>query len=102
VLAAGIVPDVEILKVGHHGSRTASSTPFLQAAKPECAIYMAGKNNRYDHPHQETITNLCEIGAEIYGTDIHGTIIITTDGLTYSVLPSNNVPSVVCPASGNS
>jgi len=97
MLAEGIVPDVEILKVGHHGSRTASSIQFLQVAKPECAIYMAGQDNSYGHPHQETIANLCEIGAEIYGTDIHGTIVITTDGVTYNLLPSNNVPPVVCP-----
>jgi len=99
MLAAGIVPDVEILKVGHHGSRTASSVQFLQVSKPECAIYMAGQGNSYGHPHQETITNLCEIGAEIYGTDIHGNIVVTTDGVTYNVLPSNNVPPVVCPPS---
>ena len=97
MLAEGIVPDVEILKVGHHGSETASSLQFLQAAEPECAIYMAGQGNSYGHPHQETIVNLCEVGAEIYGTDIHGTIVITTDGETYNVLPSNNVPPVVCP-----
>jgi beta-lactamase superfamily II metal-dependent hydrolase len=101
MLAAGIVPDVEILKVGHHGSRTASSVQFLQAAKPECAIYMAGQGNSYGHPHQETITNLCEISAEIYGTDIHGTIVVTTDGVTYNVLPWNNVPPVVCPTYSN-
>jgi beta-lactamase superfamily II metal-dependent hydrolase len=97
-LAADIpVPDVEILKVGHHGSRTSSSIQFLQLAKPEYAIYMAGQGNNNGYPHQETIINLCEVGAEIYGTDIHGTITITTDGETYNVLPSNNVPPMVCP-----
>ena len=95
MLMEGIVPDVEVLKVGHHGSRTASSIQFLQVAKPECAIYMAGQGNSYGHPHQETIANLCEVGAEIYGTDIHRTIIISTDGETYDLLPSNNVPPVV-------
>jgi len=98
MLADGVVPDVEILKVGHHGSRTASSIKFLEVAKPECAIYMAGQGNRYGHPHEETIINLCEAGAEIYGTDIHGTIVITTDGVTYNLTPSNNVPPVVCPS----
>ncbi len=83
MLMEGIVPDVEILKVGHHGSRSSSSTQFLDVVKPEVAIYMAGEGNSYGHPHQETITALAEVGAEIYGTDIHGTIIITTKG--YSV-----------------
>lgn len=96
MLADGVVPDVEILKIGHHGSRTASSIEFLQAAKPECAIYMAGEGNSYGHPHEETITNLCRVGAEIYGTDIHGTITVTTNGVTYNVLPVNNVPPLVC------
>ena len=85
MLSAHLIPDVEILKVGHHGSRTASSKPFLQAAKPDVAIYMAGKDNSYGHPHQETITALTEVGAETYGTDIHGTIVVTTDGKSHSV-----------------
>ena len=102
MLAEGIVPDVEVLKVGHHGSRKSSSIQFLQVAKPECAIYMAGQGNNNGHPHQETITNLCEVGAEIYGTDFHQTIRITTDGETYNLLPSSNVPQVVCPPSYDS
>ncbi|MBA7676002.1 hypothetical protein ES703_84242 [subsurface metagenome] len=85
MLAAGVVPDVEILKVGHHGSRTSSSAQFLNAVNPEVAIYMAGEGNSYGHPHQETIAALDEFGAEIYGTDIYGTIIVTTDGESYSV-----------------
>lgn len=87
MLALGIVPDVEILKVGHHGSRTASSAQFLQLVKPECAIYMAGQGNSYGHPHQETLTALAQVGAEVFGTDTCGTIVVTTDGRLFSVVP---------------
>jgi competence protein ComEC len=79
------VPDVEILKVGHHGSRTASSPAFLAETTPEVAIYMAGKGNVYGHPHEETITALTQIGAKIYGTDVNGTIVVTTDGERFSI-----------------
>lgn len=82
-----IIPEIEILKVGHHGSSTASTSTFLQAARPEIAIYMAGKNNTYGHPHQETITALREVGAKVYGTDVNGNIVVTTDGESYSVQP---------------
>ena len=87
MLVSSIVPlqDVEILKVGHHGSRTASSPDFLAAISPEKAIYMAGEGNRYGHPHEETVLTLFDIGDEIYGTDVCGTIIVTTDGETYEV-----------------
>jgi len=86
------VPDVEILKVGHHGSRTACSRNFLSATSPEVAIYMAGEDNRYGHPHEETITTLTEVGAEIYGTDIHGTIVLTTDGKMYTLQLEKQAP----------
>lgn len=85
VLGSVRLPEVEILKVGHHGSRTASSADFLGITSPEIAIYMAKVDNSYGHPHAETITALNQIGAQIYGTDINGTIIATTDGRTYSV-----------------
>lgn len=82
-----LLSDIEILKVGHHGSNTASSPDFLNVVKPDITIYMAGVGNSYGHPHQETIDALNNMGVQIYGTDINGTIIITTDGLTYSVQP---------------
>ena len=79
------VPDIDILKVGHHGSRTSSSQAFLDIIKPEAAIYMAGTDNRYGHPHAETISALQDIGADIYGTDTNGTIILVTDGVEYTI-----------------
>ncbi len=56
-----------ILKVGHHGSRTSSSRAFLDLVKPEIAIYSAGKGNTYGHPHAETIANLFAVGARYMG-----------------------------------
>jgi len=81
------LPEVEILKVGHHGSRTASSEDFLALTSPEVAIYMAGEGNTYGHPHEETIAALNSVGVTIYGTDVNGTIIVTTDGNTYLIHP---------------
>jgi competence protein ComEC len=85
MLGAGIIPDVEILKVGHHGSSSSSSARFLDAVKPKVAIYSAGEGNSYRHPHGETTAALTEVGAKIYGTDTYGTIVITTDSKSYSV-----------------
>ena len=84
-LSSVSVPDVEILKVGHHGSKTASSKDFVAITSPEVAIYMAAEGNRYGHPHEESITVLNAVGAKIYGTDIHGDIVVTTDGETYTL-----------------
>jgi beta-lactamase superfamily II metal-dependent hydrolase len=85
MISAGVLSDIDILKVGHHGSSSASSHAFLAITRPEVAIYMAGVGNPYGHPHQETLTALAGIGAKIYGTDKYGTIVIDTDGVTYSV-----------------
>ena len=85
MLSSVRLPEVEILKVGHHGSSTASSDAFLSITSPEVAIYMAGKDNTYGHPHQETIEALKQIGAKIYGTDVNGTIVVSTNGETYTV-----------------
>jgi competence protein ComEC len=87
MLVQSIVPltDIEILKVGHHGSRTASSEMFLEFTSPKIAIYMAAEGNSYGHPHEETIIALSSINADIYGTDVFGTIIVTTNGLNYEI-----------------
>jgi competence protein ComEC len=88
------VPDIEILKVGHHCSRTASSAEFLSVLTPEVAIYMAKTGNSYGHPHRETIDALLDIGAEIYGTDTCGTIVITTNGEDYQIEPEKQYDSI--------
>ena len=86
MIAAGQLQDIDILKVGHHGSRTSSSQSFLNIVRPEVAIYMAGTGNQYEHPHPETISALQAIGVQqIYGTDTCGTITATTDGNSHTV-----------------
>lgn len=85
MLANGLISHADILKVGHHGSRTASSPDFLSKLQPAVAIYSAGGG--YEHPHPETISALQNIGAAIYGTDVNGTIDVKTDGETYTVQP---------------
>lgn len=94
-LSSRQVPEAQVLKVGHHGSRTASSEEFLAAVKPEVAIYSAGTGNTYGHPHPETLAALDAVGAIIYGTDIDGSIVVTTDGKTYKVAPARQERQVL-------
>jgi len=72
----------DVLKVGHHGSYTATSQTFLDIASPTYAIISAGENNSYGHPHNETIQKLLAKNVTIYGTYLSGTIIASTDGTT--------------------
>ena len=74
-----------ILKVGHHGSRTSSTMPFLEAIQPEISIIQCGQDNPYGHPHAQAMQNLHAVGTEIYRTDVHGHIVITTDGTEYTI-----------------
>ena len=78
--------DSTVLKVGHHGSRTSTSTEYLDAVSPEIAVISVGEGNRYDHPHQETLDKLTLEGSALYRTDLHGTVRVTTDGSDYTVL----------------
>ena len=76
LLKLGNLPDIDYLKVGHHGSRYASTLEFLQAIKPEWAVISVGEGNRYGHPTEETLTRLQKVGAEIHRTDEEGTIVL--------------------------
>ena len=64
----------DILKAGHHGSKTSTSEDFLQAVSPQFAIISSGRKNRYGHPHQEVIDRLNSLGIKIFRTDLDGTI----------------------------
>lgn len=75
----------QILKMGHHGSRTSSHTGFLGAVRPHIAIYSCGANNAYGHPHPETLNRVQNMGIDVFGTDRHGTIQVVTDGKDFEV-----------------
>ena len=64
--------DIDVLKVGHHGSKTSSSKEFINEINPKYSIISVGKNNRYVHPNKEVLENLEE--SKIYRTDQYGSI----------------------------
>ncbi|MEC1180831.1 MBL fold metallo-hydrolase [Metasolibacillus meyeri] len=72
-----------VLKAGHHGSNTSSSLAFMQAVRPKAVVLSYGQDNKYGHPHAEVIDNALAVESEIYGTAEAGTIVFTTDGVSY-------------------
>lgn len=74
----------DVLKLGHHGSKTSSSILWLEKVSPEVAIISAGKNNRYEHPNQETLDKLNKLNIPYLSTAILGNIIFKSDGVNLS------------------
>ena len=66
------LPDIDVLKIGHHGSKTSSSEYFINEIKPNYSIISVGKNNRYGHPNKEVLEILKD--SKIYRTDQDGSI----------------------------
>ncbi len=82
ILAYGDVLDVDVLKVGHHGSITSSTPMFLSAATPELAVVSVGERNRFGHPSIEVIERLEAAGAAVLRTDRDGAVWLKSDGRT--------------------
>lgn len=66
------LPDIDVLKIGHHGSKTSSGKEFINEINPKYSIISVGKNNRYGHPNKEALSNLAD--SKIYRTDKDGSI----------------------------
>lgn len=74
------IGDIELLKVGHHGSKTSSSPSFINQIQPEYAVILTGQPNQYGHPHQETLSLFESKGIPVYRTDEQGDIVFTSTG----------------------
>ena len=81
------LPDIDVLKVGHHGSKTSSFKYFIDEINPRYGVISVGKNNRYGHPNKEVLNNL-EL-SKIYRTDQDGSIMfkINNDKLKIETCP---------------
>ena len=74
LINSGLLEDIDILKVGHHGSKYSTSEEFLRLTKPEIAVISCGRKNSYGHPHKETIDRLNAAGCKIYTTPDYGAV----------------------------
>lgn len=89
LLNSGADVSCDVLKVGHHGSSTSSSSVFLNKASPEYAVILCGKGNDYGHPHDNTITALYDRKIKVLRTDLDGNISFVTDGKNLTVYTEN-------------
>lgn len=85
VLGAGYNIDADVLKVAHHGSYTGTSEAFLKAVSPDYAVISCGKDNKYGHPHDETLDLLGRYSIETLRTDISGDVLFKSDGYNIQI-----------------
>jgi len=84
LIDAGADLSATVLKVGHHGSGTSSSYVFLREVMPEYAVISVGADNSYGHPSDTVLSRLRDADAQVYRTDMQGTIVVESDGTTVS------------------
>lgn len=84
LVSQGLAKKCDVLKVGHHGSRTSSAKTFLKKLHPQTAVISVGKGNSFNHPAEITMTNLENMKIEILRTDWHGDIILNSDGAAWT------------------
>jgi competence protein ComEC len=85
MLSSGANLKADVLKVGHHGSNSSTTSSFVKAVSPKYAVISCGAGNQYGHPHQETLSKLANAGVKTYRTDTNGTVIFVSDGKTLTV-----------------
>lgn len=82
---SGLNLGADVLKAGHHGSRTSSTEQLLDVVRPEWAVISCGVDNQFKHPHPETIRHLQERGVIIYRTDLDGRVELVSDGAEITI-----------------
>lgn len=85
VLRTGINLSATVLKVGHHGSDTSTTYPFLWQIMPMYAIISVGEDNTYGHPSDNTLSRLRDADVQVFRTDMHGDITIVSDGFLVTI-----------------
>ena len=90
ILNAGYNLKSTVLKVGHHGSESSTTYPFLREIMPEYAVISVGKNNSYGHPTESALSRLRDADVKVYRTDLQGDIICTSDGKTVNFTVKKN------------
>jgi competence protein ComEC len=98
ILDAGNDLSADVLKVGHHGSESSTSYPFLREIMPEYGIISCGADNSYGHPHDEAMSRLRDADVTLYRTDMQGTIICTSDGQTVTFTTERNGEALTNPS----
>ena len=91
MLDAGYVLSADVLKTGHHGSKTATHDAFLRRVAPDYAVLTCGQGNSYGHPHREVVDRLNAANIAAYRSDVHGHIVFTADGETITVATQKEV-----------
>lgn len=81
----------DVIKVGHHGSSSSTTESFIQYVLPEIAVISAGQNNQYGHPAQQILNLLIAMNAEVYRTDLDGTITLTSNGEEITVKTHDDI-----------
>lgn len=89
MISEGMLMDIDVLKVGHHGSNSSTTQEFLNKVKPEYSIISVGKNN-YGHPTQNILNRLTSIGSKIFRTDLNGNIVVKSDGTNINISSSKS------------
>lgn len=98
MLESGVLLDSDVYLASHHGSDGSSSAEFLEAVSPEMVVISVGEDNSYGHPSERVLADVAAAGAEIYRTDLQGTVTVTSDG---KELFWNTEPAAESGQSGN-